>query len=388
MIDHHNKAARKLKAIISDFLLASWPLDGVRVLYRLVLSVYNRSEILRNHKITFNKQSPKTTITTKNMEIPKNYAEENTEKAMMFACQWGSCSQMFASISELSSHLDLVDIPFNSADGKWSCQWSGCSKNNHAFKGRYRLIRHMLIHTGAKPFTCDLCPKTFARRENLKIHRRIHTGEKPFECRASENCQKRFSNSSDRIKHERSHKDTKYKCPSCDFICFTPQTIAKHHKKHHGIKLPKETTSCVLQPHQNSPDLSLTTATTQEVNQATVTPELEQNVLLGTDFNSICHSNPTNSFSTETVAHIVPSLESSPEHVSGAVPEQISFPSVKQELSDQTVPDVPFYNYQMQDPSMHFHIPSEYFAQSQQYQNYMNSFYHTAYFQPSAHYYH
>ena len=138
--------------------------------------------------------------------------------------------------------IDITDIPSNSIDGKWFCKWSNCSKSNHPFNSRFQLVRHMLTHTGAKPHACDICPKSFARRENLKIHKRIHTGEKPFGCR-EENCQKRFSNSSDRIKHERTHKVNKYKCPSCDYICFTPYTIAKHHWKVHGTKVPKESTS-------------------------------------------------------------------------------------------------------------------------------------------------
>lgn len=334
------------------------------------------------------------------VEVPKNYAEETTEKTMMFACQWGSCSQMFASVAELSSHLDLVDIPFNSAVGKWSCQWAGCSRNNHVFKSRYRLVRHMLTHTGSKPHACDMCPKTFARRENLKIHRRLHTGEKPFECRANEECQKRFSNSSDRIKHERSHKDTKYKCPSCEFICFTPQTIAKHHKKSHGTKVPKESTSCVLLPKNSpKPKTHQNTPPTPEVNQTTTTPELGQielaqtpmtNVFLQTDYNSL--SSPTNTFST--VPQTIPSAEPSPELVPGTVPEFVPFPSIKQEACDQTVPDManefPFYSYQMQDPNMYFYAPNDYLPSYHQDQNsqYINYFNQTALFQHSAHYFH
>ena len=141
--------------------------------------------------------------------------------------------------------IDISDIPSDSIDGKWFCKWPNCSKSDHPFNSRCRLVHHMLVHTGAKPHACDICPKTFARRENLKIHKRTHTGEKPYGCR-DENCQKRFSNSSDRIKHERTHKVNKYKCPSCDYICFTPMTIAKHHRKVHGTKLPKESTSCRL----------------------------------------------------------------------------------------------------------------------------------------------
>ena len=331
-------------------------------------------------------------------EIPKDYAKESTEKSMMFACQWGSCSQMFASVSELSSHLDLTDIPFNSTDGRWVCEWSNCSKSSHVFKSRYRLIRHMLTHTGAKPHACDICPKTFARRENLRIHKRIHTGEKPFACR-DDNCEKRFSNSSDRIKHERSHQDNKYKCPSCDFICFTPQTVAQHHKKAHGTKLPKKSTSYLLQPPQNSPHQTIAT---QEIHQTATTPELHQteqtlipstDAFLHTEMNSTCQvPSPTNTISIQTVP-------SSPEQALGTVPENdIPFRVIKQEPCDQIVPDMvpqfPFYNYQMHpDSNTHFYsINDQYHTPSydQQYQQYvqMNYYCQAPYFQPSLNHFH
>ncbi|XP_035316315.1 zinc finger protein 54 isoform X1 [Cricetulus griseus] len=38
------------------------------------------------------------------------------------------------------------------------------------------------IHTGKKPYKCNICDKSFTQCSNLKAHQRIHTGEKPYKC--------------------------------------------------------------------------------------------------------------------------------------------------------------------------------------------------------------
>ncbi|KAG1468505.1 hypothetical protein G6F56_003794 [Rhizopus delemar] len=52
------------------------------------------------------------------------------------------------------------------------CQWS--------FKRFEHLKRHMLVHTGERPFACEHpgCTKTFGRSDNLRAHYRTHYNKK------------------------------------------------------------------------------------------------------------------------------------------------------------------------------------------------------------------
>ncbi|XP_066970730.1 zinc finger and BTB domain-containing protein 7A-like isoform X16 [Macrobrachium rosenbergii] len=83
-----------------------------------------------------------------------------------------------------------------------SPQWYSCGICPYKSLKPCNLRRHIMTHTGEKPFECPLCPLRFALKVNLDTHVRRHIGEKPFACSV---CSYRSAHKSDLKKHMASH---------------------------------------------------------------------------------------------------------------------------------------------------------------------------------------
>lgn len=102
-------------------------------------------------------------------------------------CKWSdgpeglgkmSCSRAFGTMYELVSHVTVEHVG-GPEHSEYVCHWENCARDRKPFKAKYKLVNHVRVHTGEKPFPCPFhgCEKVFARSENLKIHKRTHTGQ-------------------------------------------------------------------------------------------------------------------------------------------------------------------------------------------------------------------
>ena len=111
-----------------------------------------------------------------------------------------------------------------------------CGLCGEKFEDKESMIAHMEEHTSAiidRPFTCNVCQKSFAQKGHLNRHIKCHMGESDLVCFV---CNKQCKTKADLVQHRARHLT----CQACAAVFDSRESLAEHIVKCHppAIDMP------------------------------------------------------------------------------------------------------------------------------------------------------
>lgn len=116
---------------------------------------------------------------------------------------------------------------------KYKCMHIGCAR---LFSSRFKLVRHILIHSGERRFSCSSCGRRFHRKDHLKNHLQVHNPNKLLH--TCQLCRKTYCSQLSYRKHVAFHyaESGDLVCKLCGKTCDSRESIMHHLKVHTGSR--------------------------------------------------------------------------------------------------------------------------------------------------------
>ena len=101
-------------------------------------------------------------------ETNEELIEHNKSHENLIQCQYEGCNCSFIDDKNYQKHLKS----HNEIIKKYECPYPGCGKR---FTALYNQKIHYRLHTGERPYKCNVCGNDYYDRANYKYHMRTAT---------------------------------------------------------------------------------------------------------------------------------------------------------------------------------------------------------------------